>query len=135
MASQRTVFHFPRQLIDQPIISRLVREYDLDFNILRANITPESEGLLVLELTGEEGKLRAGLEYVEGLGVQTQRLTQDVSRDETTCTHCGACVTICPVGALSVNRETQEVLFDADKCIACELCVPICPPRAMLVQF
>jgi len=135
MASQRTVFHFPQQLIDEPIISRLVREYDLEFNILRANITPASEGLLVLELSGEESKLQQGLAYVQSLGVRTLRLAQNVSRDEATCTHCGACITICPTDALRVDRATQEVLFDAEQCIACELCVPICPPRAMMVQF
>ena len=135
MASQRTVLHFPRQLIDQPIVSRLVREYDLEFNILRANITPESEGLMVLDLSGEESRLAEGLQYIQSLGVRTQRLAQDVSRDERLCTHCGACITICPVDALTVVPDTREVLFDAEKCIACELCVPVCPPRAMVVKF
>ena len=135
MASQRIVLHFPQRLIDEPIVSRLVREYDLDFNILRANITPESEGLLVLELTGEEPRLRDGLDYMRALGVRTQRLSQDVVRDESKCTQCGGCTTSCPVGALSLSPETREVSFDAEKCIACELCVPVCPPRAMTVQF
>ncbi len=135
MASQRTVLRFPQRLIDEPIISRLVRQYDLEFNILRANITPESEGLMVLELSGDARKLKDGLEYIQSLGVRAQRLAQNVSRDEAVCTHCGACVTICPVQALFVEAETRKVLFDADKCIACELCVPVCPPRAMMVEL
>jgi len=35
-------------------VSRLVKEYSLDFNILKASFTPDEEGLMVLELTGEQ---------------------------------------------------------------------------------
>ncbi len=135
MASCRVVLHFPRNLIDQPVICRLVQEYGLEFNILRADITPHQEGLMVLELSGPEENLQQGLEYARTLGLKIQPLSQDVVRDEEKCTHCGACVTICPVGALSMDPETYEVKFEHEKCIACALCVPACPPRAMLVKF
>jgi len=135
VASCRVVLHFPRNLIDQPVICRLVQEYGLEFNILRADITPHQEGLMVLELSGPEENLQQGLEYARTLGLKIQPLSQDVVRDEEKCTHCGACVTICPVGALSMDPETYEVKFEHEKCIACALCVPACPPRAMLVKF
>ncbi|MEE9366326.1 MAG: NIL domain-containing protein, partial [Dehalococcoidales bacterium] len=50
--SKRVVLHFPRRLVEQPVVYRLVKDYNLEFNILRASITaePEEEGLLVLEL-------------------------------------------------------------------------------------
>jgi hypothetical protein len=41
--------------VERPIIYRLVKDYDLEFNILKASITPEQEGLLVLELKGNPG--------------------------------------------------------------------------------
>ena len=135
MASQRIVLHFPRHLIDAPIISHLARHYDLEFNILRANITPQSEGLMVVGLEGSEEKLREGLAWVRDQGVAVQPLERDVVRDEDKCTQCGACITICPTEALYRNPETQEVFFDSDRCIACELCVPACPPFAMRVMF
>ena len=40
---------FPRRLVDQPIISRLVKGCDLEFDILQAPVTQE-EGLMVLEM-------------------------------------------------------------------------------------
>ncbi|MFQ6132876.1 MAG: NIL domain-containing protein [Armatimonadota bacterium] len=131
MTARRVVLHFPPGLIDQPVVSRLVRKYDLDFNILRANITPQEEGLLVLELSGEASKLEEGLTYAQELGVRVQSLEQDVVRLEDVCTHCGACITICPTKALSMDLTSRLVNFEYEKCIACELCVPICPPRAM----
>ncbi len=135
MASRRVVFHYPRHLIDAPIISRLANAYGLEFNILRANITPQSEGLMVLGLEGPSKSLDSALAWVREQGVEVQPLEKDVVRNAQKCTHCGACVTICPTEALRKDLDTQEVLFVAEDCIACELCVPACPPRAMEVTF
>ena len=103
--------------------------------ILKANVTPEEEGLMVLELQGKQQDVREGIAYIEQLGVGVQSLSQDVKRNEQRCTHCGVCVTICPTGALAVEPETRRINFFPEKCIACELCVKICPPRAMEVHF
>jgi ferredoxin len=135
MAARRVVVHYPRHLIEAPLISQMVRRYDLEFNILRATITPRSEGIIVLGLEGDEGSIRDALDWAEGQGLQVQPLEKDVIRDEKRCTQCGACVTICPTGALSRYLGTEEVDFSPDDCVACELCVPACPPRAMRVAL
>ena len=135
MATRRVVFHYPRHLIDAPVVSHIARVHNLEFNILRANITPQSEGLMVLGLEGAEDDIEKALLWVQEQGVDVQPLERDVVRSEDRCTHCGACVTICPTGALYKDVQTQQVLFTSDKCIACELCVPACPPQAMEVKF
>jgi len=135
MISKRIVLHFPNRLVDQPIVYRLVKEYDLQFNILKAYVTPQEEGLMVLELSGEDEKFNQGIQYLESCGVRIQPLSQDVIRNETKCTDCGVCVPICPTDALVVDPITRKVLFYDNKCIACELCVKICPTRAMEVHF
>lgn len=135
MATRRVVVHYPRQLIEAPLVSQMVRRYDLEFNILRATITPRSEGVIVLGLEGEEGSIRDALSWAEAQGLQVQPLERDVVRDDRRCTQCGACVTICPAGALSRDLDTQEVRFSPEDCVACELCVPACPPRAMQVAL
>lgn len=135
MATRRVVLHYPRQLIDSPVVSQIVSKYNLEFNILRANITPQSEGLMVLGLEGTEDAIEQALSWVQEQGVSVQPLEKDVVRNEERCTHCGACVTMCPTAALYKDPQTQEVLFTSDKCIACELCVPACPPRAMEVAL
>jgi len=133
--SRRIVLHFPRRLVDRPIVFRLIKDYDLAFNILRAQVTPDEEGLLVLELTGTRENYNKGIEYLTGNGVRIQSLSQDVVRDEDRCTHCGACVCICPTLAFEVDPDTRKVKFDSGKCVACGICIKACPPRAMRVSF
>lgn len=133
--SKRIVLHFPRRLVERPIIYRLVKDYDLEFNILKASITPEQEGLLVLELKGNQAEYDKGIEFLIKAGVKIQSLSQDVTRNEERCTHCGACVTVCPTGAFKLDPKTRLIIFENEKCIACGLCIPACPPRAMEVHF
>ena len=133
--SKKIVLRFPKRMVDRPIIYRLVKDYDLEFNILKASITPEQEGLLVLELKGNQQEYDKGIEFLLKAGVQIQSLSQDVTRNEERCTHCGACVTVCPTGAFKLDQKTRMVIFENEKCIACVLCIPACPPRAMEVHF
>jgi ferredoxin len=133
--SKRIVLHFTKRLVDRPIVSRLVRDFNLDFNILKASVTPDEEGLLVLELSGKQSDYDKGIRYLTETGVRIQALSQDVTRNEERCTHCGACVTICPTGAFELEPLTRRVNFYNEKCLACELCIKACPPRAMELHF
>ena len=135
MVSKRIVLHFPHRLVDQPIVYRLVKDFDLQFNILKASVTPQEEGLMVLELTGDKEKYNKGIRYLKDCGVKIQSLSQDVVRNEAKCTDCGVCVPICPTAALEVDHSTRKVKFYNEKCIACELCVKVCPTRAMEIHF
>jgi ferredoxin len=135
MISKRIVLRFPTRLVDQPVVCKLAKDYNLEFNILKAYVTPREEGLLVLELKGEDDDYNKGIAYLSGVGVRIQSLSQDIIRNNAKCTHCGACVVICPTGALVLDPITRKVNFYDNKCIACELCIPACPPRAMEVYF
>lgn len=135
MISKHIVLKFPHRLVDQPIVYKMVKDFDLQFNILKAYVTPNEEGLLVLGLTGEERNIEKALSFVKSLGVNVQLLSKDIKRNEEKCTHCGACVPICPTEALVIDPQTRKVNFYSDKCIACELCIKACPPRAMELHF
>jgi ferredoxin len=133
--SKRIVLHFPQRLTNEPIVYKLVKDFDLAFNILKASVTPGEEGLLVMELTGEQRNYDKGVKYLTETGVKIQSLSQDVVLNESRCTHCGACIALCPTGAFSLDPETRRIIFDNDKCIVCELCIKACPPRAMELYF
>jgi ferredoxin len=133
--SKRIVLHFPQRLTNEPIVYKLVKDFDLAFNILKASVTPGEEGLLIMELTGEQRNYDKGVKYLTETGVKIQSLSQDVVLNESRCTHCGACIALCPTGAFSIEPETRKVIFDNDKCIVCELCIKACPPRAMELYF
>jgi len=133
--SRRIVLHFPPLVTGQPVVYRLATDYNLMFNILRASVSPGQEGLLVLELTGERANYDKGMQYLRDTGIQIQPLSQDVLRDETRCTHCGACVTLCPADAFTRDPKTQQIAFDHNRCVLCGLCVKACPPHAMTIVF
>ncbi|MFH1485566.1 MAG: 4Fe-4S binding protein [Chloroflexota bacterium] len=133
--SRKIVLRFPVRLVDKPMIYHLVKDFGLEFNILKASVTPKEEGLLVMELTGDQQSYDRGISFLADGGVQVQPLTQDIARKEERCTHCGACVTLCPVGAFHVDPSTRRVDFLESKCIACGLCIKACPVRAMEVRL
>lgn len=48
----------------------------------------------------------------------------------TQCTGCGACVSVCPKGAVALKEGRLGAMcssIDTDKCIDCGLCVKVCP--------
>ena len=135
VVSKRIVLRFPKRITDRPIVYRLIKDYDLEFNILKALITPDKEGLMVLELSGKQQDYDKGINFLTANGVIIQSLSQDVIRNEERCTHCGACVTICPTGAFELDLITRQISFNNEKCIACGQCIKACPPRAMEVHF
>lgn len=135
MITRKMVLKFPPFLVDQPIICQLAKNYNLEFNILRAYVTPKEEGRLVLELKGENELFNEGLNFLIRSGVIVQPLSKDIYRNETRCTHCGACLAVCPSGALTIDRYTMMVNFANEKCIACERCIKACPLRAMELSF
>jgi len=135
MSTRIYFLRYPKETSGQPIIYRLVRRYDVEFNILRADIRPQRDGIMVLELKGQQENVREALDYLKSLGVKAERLAGKVRRDDEKCFQCGACTGICPVGALYIQRPEMRILFDPDKCTACGLCVTGCPVRAMEVCF
>jgi Fe-S-cluster-containing hydrogenase component 2 len=57
--------------------------------------------------------------------MERQKVWIDVAR----CTGCGACVDVCPVGALALVDDKARV--DEETCIGCEACVDACPEGAI----
>ena len=64
---------FPEHLIKQPIIARLVREFDVMPNIRQAKIE-EHVGWLVCELGGEDAHIEKAIQWLHDLGVEVDRL-------------------------------------------------------------
>jgi ferredoxin len=112
----------------------LAKDFDLLFNILNAGILPRKEGYMVLELSGTRKHFKEGVKFLKSQGVDVQNASQEVKRNDDTCTQCGACTAVCPTGALSIKRPEMAVTFEQQKCSICELCVPACPTRAMKVR-
>jgi len=129
--TRRLELTFPTDVLDKPVVYRLIRDFDLVFNILRASVTQEETGRMAIELTGSREVIKKGVEYLRSAGVGVERIHQEVLWDEELCTQCTACTSVCPTKALPLDRKTFRMSFDGDKCIACGLCIRVCPYRAL----
>ena len=67
---------FPQRLIQEPLIHRLSKEFDIVFNIRRAKVT-EHVGELILELEGSETDLEEALAWLKKQGVRVEPATHD----------------------------------------------------------
>jgi uncharacterized protein len=73
MANVRVKLTFPEELIKQPLLGRLVREFDVLPNIRRANVE-ETVGWIVCELAGDRDAVEVAINWLEEKGVQVDRL-------------------------------------------------------------
>ena len=77
MAKQRVKFTFPQEMIKEPVIWRLGRDFDLVTNIRRADVT-EDRGWVVLELDGEMDEIERGVRWVVDQGVRVDPVAGDI---------------------------------------------------------
>ncbi|HPD08502.1 MAG TPA: 4Fe-4S binding protein [Methanomassiliicoccales archaeon] len=130
MAKRKFLLGFSPDIVNEAIVYRLVKDYDLKINILRAEVR-EQGGRLLMEVEGKAGNIKEAVRYLNEARVEVQELATYVEKNEERCTHCGMCLSICPVEALTVERPSWRVRYDAERCIACGMCIDACPPGAM----
>ena len=134
MARKRLDLTFPPRQSLQPIIYRLVKDYDLVPNILRAQIQPGQEGRMLLEVTGSAENYLLGVEFLENQSLTVREAAADIVLDPECCVNCGLCSSVCRTGALTLDADSTLV-FDKDECVYCEACVVACPRRAITLSF
>lgn len=126
MPQKSVRLHFSKETANQPVVSRLIKDFNVELNILQAHITPEEDGTMFALFNGSDEDLNKALTYLKEIGVQTIFPSHRLKWQEDKCTHCGVCVGQCLPKALFVDKQTRQVVFDEDKCIVCELCIPTC---------
>ncbi|MEK7806524.1 MAG: NIL domain-containing protein [Chloroflexota bacterium] len=77
MGKQRVKFTFPTELVKEPVIYYLGRDFNVVTNIRRADVW-EGVGWVVLELDGEDADIKRGLEWVGSTGVRVDPVSGDV---------------------------------------------------------
>ncbi len=73
MIGVRVRLTFPEALVREPVIARLVREFDVVANIRRADVG-EHEGWIVCELDGDPPAVDRAVEWLRAEGVTVDLL-------------------------------------------------------------
>lgn len=127
---------FPADVSEKPIITYLVRDYNLEVNIYRAQVNKNEEGYMVLDISGSEENIEAGIRHLEDIRVQVSEKNKGLQWNDEICTGCGNCLTHCPTEALHIpDRSTMAVAFNDQRCIECLACIKNCPFGACTSLF
>ena len=123
----KLLLKFEAGIMNKPIIAETVLETGVKFDIERAKIEG-SKGEIVISVP--EDSCRAIVDVLRNKGVEITRLDAPITKDEDNCIHCGACVSVCPVGATSFEYDWR-VKMDEKVCVQCGTCVNACPVRVI----
>jgi Fe-S-cluster-containing hydrogenase component 2 len=124
----RILLRFSEQIVEQPITSQIILELKVPVNIIAAHVN--SKGGEVLAEVPDESLDRITKAFRKrGVTVSLPKL---IEVDSEKCVSCGACVTLCPVEAITMD-EDSSIVFNKEKCVGstCSACVDACPTRAI----
>lgn len=77
MAKKAITLTFPQDLIKEPVIFRMARDFDIMPNIRKAKVD-KTVGEVVLELEGSPGNLEKGIAYLVKMGVKVEPVPGDI---------------------------------------------------------
>ena len=77
MAKQRVKFTFPPNLITQPLIYNMGRQFEVTTNIRRANVTRD-RGWVILEIQGETAEIERAIDWALRQGVRVDPIEGDI---------------------------------------------------------
>jgi ferredoxin len=135
MKTIKVSLKYPLNSITTPLVSTLVKKFNVEVNILHANISLNKIGTLIADITGEEKDIEDALDFiVKQDGIRYKIFSNKLIWQEEDCVHCGACTAVCPSNALTMNKETWCLEFSKEKCLVCGLCTKACPLNVMSLQ-
>jgi len=115
-----------KEINDYSKIVNEILKQEISFNILK--FSTGSGGINIL-LDVPEEKIQAITESLKKNNVIVNKKGR-VLVDTDKCTNCGACVSLCPTEALTMD-ENYQLEFAEEKCIGCNLCIDSCPRFAI----
>jgi ferredoxin len=124
----RILLRFSEDIVEQPITSQIILELKVPINIITAHVNSKG-GEVLAEVPDESLDKIVKAFRKRGAKVSIPKL---IEVDAEKCVSCGACVTLCPVEAITID-EDASVVFNKEKCIGstCSACVDACPSRAI----
>ncbi|MEM3437993.1 MAG: 4Fe-4S binding protein [Nitrososphaerales archaeon] len=120
---------YSRENLRKPILSEVITKTNLLINILEAKITLDT-GEMLIDVPAKGEKLKEVLHLFQKAGLIVKEITRIIEIDRERCISCGACVSPCPVKAITQDSN-WDINFYEENCIGCGICVDACPVRAI----
>ena len=76
-ARERVYLTFPKNLIKEPILSMLAKQFDVVFNIRGSTVTAEM-ALVAIELNGNRGEVERAIGWLKNKGVTVEPIGKNV---------------------------------------------------------
>ena len=124
----RILLRFSENIVEEPITAQIILELKVPINIITAQV--DSKGGEVLAEVPDESLEKVVKAFRKrGATVSIPKL---IEIDSEKCISCGACITLCPIEAFTLDKDASLV-FDQEKCLGstCSACVDACPSRAI----
>jgi ferredoxin len=124
----RIFLRFSEALVEKPITSQIILEHKVPINIITAHVNSKG-GEILAEIPDDALDKTVKAFREKGVEVSIPKL---IEVDTEACFSCGTCVSLCPVEAISIDKD-GSVVFDREKCVGstCSACVDACPTRAI----
>jgi NAD-dependent dihydropyrimidine dehydrogenase PreA subunit len=124
----RILLRFSEENVAEPITSQVILELGIPMRIVTATVNSLGGDILVEVPAVHVDKIVKAFK-AKGVIVKFPKL---IEVDSDKCFDCGACYALCPVDAISYDKN-YSVVFDEKTCIGspCGLCVDACPARAI----
>ena len=124
----RILLRFSEEQVPQPIASQIILEYKVTIAILAAHVNSKGGEILVEVPDDQQEKIVKAFRD-RGVSATVPKL---IEVDSEKCFSCGSCVALCPVEAISIDKDSS-IKFDKEKCLGstCSTCVDACPARAI----
>lgn len=133
--TKRYIFNFTSNTVNKPITYRLIRDYDIKINILKAEIIYGERGNLLVEIDAEDKNINDAFEYLKKCKVLYKPVNKYINFQQDKCVDCGSCTAVCFAGALQLDQINRNLIFNPDKCVVCGLCVKACPLSLFSINF
>jgi ABC-type methionine transport system ATPase subunit len=77
MVRDRIYLTFPKELIKEPILCSLAKQFDIVFNIRGSTVTAEM-GLVALEIDGKQSEVEKAVNWLKQKGVIVEPIEKNV---------------------------------------------------------
>ena len=74
---ERVYLTFPKELINEPVLSLLSKQFDIVFNIRGSTVTSEM-GLMALEIDGKDGEVTKAIAWLKAKGIAVEPIEKNV---------------------------------------------------------